>query len=256
MAIKPHRVTHPMKRLPISALFLACAAGQLAAQVMPPWLTPYPGGTPESKRTERAVESSYSVGALPKDVVAHFQKIFDAQGIPIDSIGAPEGFYLHAEPAECNVDISIVRGDKTTAVKVVCASKAGVVQVIMQQTEDRSDQEPAKKTDKPGAKPAGLAWPDWLVRVDGGKPAVRKLDGQWKSTFTAPPPRHDIEVFYMDLLNGHGFQVSENLPSGPEDSGNWLEGTSDPDPKTKRSIDIQIRIKPAGSAFSVEITMQ
>jgi hypothetical protein len=50
--------------------------------------------------------------------------------------------------------------------------------------------------------------------------------------------------------------VSENLPSGPEDSGNWLEGTSDPDPKTKRSIDIQIRIKPAGSAFSVEITMQ
>jgi hypothetical protein len=60
----------------------------------------------------------------------------------------------------------------------------------------------------------------------------------------------------MDLLNGHGFQVSENLPSGPEDSGNWLEGTSDPDPKTKRSIDIQIRIKPAGSAFSVEITMQ
>jgi hypothetical protein len=60
----------------------------------------------------------------------------------------------------------------------------------------------------------------------------------------------------MDLLNGHGFAVSENLPSGLDDYGNWLEGTSDPNPKTKRSTVIQIRMKPAGQKFSVEITVQ
>jgi hypothetical protein len=246
-----------MKRLLISVLFMASAAGQLGAQVMPSWLTAYPGATPENNRTDTAVSSSYTVAAMPKDVVAHFQKIFDAQGIPIDSIGAPEGFYLHAEPAECNVDISIVRGDKDTAVKVICKSKAGVVQqIIMQPVEDQSDQQPGKDAARPGAKPGLLVWPDWLVRVDGGKPAVRKVGNQFKGTFTADPPRHDIEVFYMDLLNGHGFAVSENLPSGLDDYGNWLEGTSDPNPKTKRSTVIQIRMKPAGQKFSVEITVQ
>jgi hypothetical protein len=251
-----------MKRILICVLFMGCAAGQLAAQVMPPWLTPYPGATPKSNRTDNTVESSYSVTAVPNDVLAHFQKVFDAQGIPFDSIGAPEGYYLHAEAPECNLEISMVRGGDHTAVKVTCTSKAGVMQrmvvVPVRGQDDEQAADPMKKSDKPaapGAK-AALVWPDWLVRVDGAKPPVQKLAGQLKSTFTAAGPRHDIESFYMDLLNAHDYQVSENLPSAADDVGNWLLGTSEPDPKTKHKTVIRIKIRPAGQKLSVDITVE
>jgi hypothetical protein len=254
-----------MKRILICGLFMACAAGQLGAQMMPVWLTPFPGATPESKRTDTTVEASYSVAAVPKDVLAHFQKVFDGEGIPIDSIGAPEGFYLHAEAPECNLEISIVRSGANTAVKVKCTSKAGSVQrMVVVPVGDQADPEPAnpmKKFDKPvppGGKagPPVLSWPDWLVRVDGAKAPVRKLPGELKSTFVAAGPRHDIESFYMDLLNAHDYQVSENLPMGSDDSGNWLLATSAADPKTKHATVIRVKMKPAGQNFEVEITME
>jgi len=257
-----------MKRMLICVLFLCCAAGQLGAQMMPVWLTPYPGTTPESKRTDTTVEASYSVAAVPKDVLAHFQKVFDNQGIPIDSIGAPEGFYLHADASECNLEISIVRSGASTAVKVICKSKAGSVQRMVvvpvggqEEQGDQAPSNPMKKFDKPvapGAKagPPVLSWPDWLVRVDGAKAPVRKLQGEMKSTFVAAGPRHDIESFYMDLLNAHDYQVTENLPMGSDDSGNWLLATSAPDPKTKHATVIRVKIKPAGQNLEVDITMQ
>jgi hypothetical protein len=251
-----------MKRILIGVLFVGFAAGQLAAQVMPAWLTPYPGATPQSKRTDTTVESSYSVTAVPNDVLAHFQKVFDGQGVPFDSIGAPEGYYLHAEAPECNLEISMVRGGDHTAVKVTCTSKAPMVQrMVVVPVGGKDDEQPAnpmKKSDKPvapGAKPA-LAWPDWLVRVDGAKAPVQKLSGQLKSTFTAAPPRHDIESFYMDLLNAHDYQVRENLPMGSDDVGNWLEGTSEPDPKTKHKTVIRIKMRPAGQRLTVDITLE
>jgi hypothetical protein len=249
-----------MKRLPVFALFLLCAAGQLAAQVMPPWLTPYPGGSPETKRTNTTVESSYTVGAAPKDVLAHFQKLFDAQGIPIDSIGAPEGFYLHAEPAECNFDIAIVHGDKGTAVKVTCASKAGAAPpVILQQpAPEETGPEPPKKPGPAGGKTGvpALVWPKWMTRVDGSKLAGRKLGGQFRGAYGTAGPARDILSFYLDLLNAHDYQVSEVLPTAADDYGNSLVATSEPDLKAGKKTVIRVKVRPAGGNLEVEITMQ
>ena len=257
-----------MRRLPIFLLLLACAAGQLAAQgapVMPAWLVPYPGASAQSKTTETTVESSYTISAAPKEVLAHFQKLFDSQGIPIDFIVAPEGFYLHAEAPECNLDISILHGDKGTAVKMTCTSKVGTVQkVVMASMEDQSDREaanPAKTADKPvspGGKvaAAGLSWPAWLVRVDGAKLAVQKVAGQLKSSFTAAGPRGDIEAFYIDLLDTNNYQVTKRLPVTADEYGPWVEGTSEPDAKSGKKMVIRVKIRPEGQDFRVEITME
>jgi len=255
-------VTKTMKRLLILMLFLGGAAGQAAAQVMPVWLAPFPGATPENKRTDTTVASSYSVAALPKDVLSHFQKAFDAQGIPIDSIGAPEGFYLHAEAPECNLEISIVRSDKATAVKVTCTSKVGTVQRIVAEPApdmvDEKPENPMKKFDKPvppDAK-AALIWPVWLVRVDGARLSAQKVAGLLKSSFTAAGPRADIDAFYTDLLDTNSYQVTKGLPMGPDDSGTSLQGSSEPDAKTGKKTVIRIKIRPDGGDFHVEITMQ
>jgi hypothetical protein len=232
--------------------------GQLAAQVMPPWLKPYPGVSPETKRTNTTVESSYVVSAAPKDVVAHFQALFDDQGIPIDSIGAPEGFYLHAEPAECNVDIAILHNDKGTSVKVTCASKMGSAPppIMMQANPGDAEPDAAKKPGAAGAKASALVWPDWLTRVDGAKLAGRKVGSQFKGAYTTAEAAKDILSYYMDLLNSHDYQVSEVLPTGADDYGNSLLATLEPATKTGHKTVITVKLKPAGGSFAVEIGIQ
>jgi hypothetical protein len=118
-----------------------------------------------------------------------------------------------------------------------------------------------KKFDKPvppGAKPAvaALAWPAWLVRVDGARLPVQKLAGQMKSSFTTEGPSRDIEAFYTDLLDTNDYRVSKGLPSGADDVGTLLLGTSEPDAKSGKRTVIRVRIKPEGENFHVEITMQ
>jgi hypothetical protein len=256
-----------MRRLLISVLTLTLAAGGIAAQGVPPmpvWILPFPGATAQTKTTDNAVEASYQVTALPKDVLVHFQKLFDDQGIPIDSIGAPEGFYLHAEAPECNLDISIVRVAGNTAVKVTCAARSRTVErAVMEPVQEQPPEAPAnpmKKFDKPvppGAKVAATVnWPVWLVRVDGAKLAVQKLAGEMKSSFVAGGPKSDLEAFYTDLLDTNDYRVTKGLPTGPEDFGGSLLATSEPDAKTGKRNVIRVRIKPEGQDFRVEITMQ
>jgi hypothetical protein len=256
-----------MKRLLVSVLALTCAAGELAAQgapLMPAWIVPFPGASAQSKARDNAVESSYQAAALPKDVLAHFQKLFDDQGIPIDSIAAPEGFYLHAEAQECNLDISIVRAGGNTTVKVTCAAKSVNVQrVVTEPVQDKPEEAPGnpmKKFDKPvapGAKtPVALSWPSWLVRVDGAKLAAQKVAGELKSSFTAEGPRRDLEAFYTDLLDTNNYTVTKTLPTTADEYGSSLLGSSEPEAKTGKRTVIRVRIKPEAENFHVEITMQ
>ena len=240
-------------------VLLAGAASALDAQVMPPWLTTYPGATPQTKRTNTTVEATFTTAGSTMEVLSYYRKAFDAQGVPIDFIGAPEGVYLHAEPAECNVDIAILQADKQTSVKITCATKAGTVaHVSMEPVAGAADEDAEKKPAAGDAKPKApvLTWPEWMTKVDGSKLAGHKVGSQFKGTYTTTSSRDEIERFYIELLDSNNFAASKSLPTGVEDSGNTIEGRSDPDPKTKHATVIQVKTRPSGQGFAVEITVE
>lgn len=267
-----------MRRLLIPFLFTACSMMQAGAQNgapvapgMPSWVVVYPGTTAQDRQTGDGVESSYVVGATMGEVLEHFRKLFAAEGLPFNPESTGDGFFIRAKAPECDLAISIRRRNThaaeddqpESAVKVTCSAKQGstmaTIWVPVQDKPKPETTEVMKKFDKPyyPAPKTGpsLRWPSWLVEVDGSKPAVQRLSGELKSTFTAAPPRGDIEYFYSGLFDLHDYQVSKGVSPAAQ-FGSWLQATADPDPELGRKVVIWIKIKPVGGNFNVEITVK
>jgi len=267
-----------MRRLLVPFLFAAFSMMQAGAQTgapvapgMPSWVVAFPGATAQERQTGDGVELSYAVGATMNEVLAHFRKLFEQKRLAFDPESTGDGFFIRSKVPECDLAISIRRrnshaaeDDQTeTAVKVTCSAKpgttVGTVWVPVQDKPKPDTTEGMKKFDKP-VYPApktgpGIRWPSWLVEVDGSKPGVQRLSGALKCTFTAAPPRGDIEYFYSGLLDSHDYHVSKGVSPAAQ-FGSWLQATADPDPELGRKVVIWIRIKPVGANFNVEITVQ
>jgi len=267
-----------MRRLLIPILFAACSVMEAGAQAgtpvapgMPTWVVVFPGATAQARQAGDGVESSYVVGATMNEVLAHFRKLFAQKGLAFDPESTGDGYFIRAKASECDLAISIRRRNAhvveddqpETAVKVTCSAKqgssVGTVWVPVQDKPKPDTTEGMKKFDKPYYPPPktgpGIRWPAWLVEVDGAKPAVQRLPGQLKGTFTAAPPRGDIEYFYSGLLDSHDYHVSKGVSPAAQ-FGSWLQATADPDPELGRKVVIWIKIKPVGGNFNVEITVQ
>ena len=257
-----------MRRLLICGVLVGCAATLCRAQSapeMPTWLAPYPGVTAENRQTVSDAEAAYTVGAPVSDVLGHYRKLVMQKGLAFKPNDTGDGFFVRVAAAECDLAISIRARDAETAVKVTCSPKAPLderlVQLPAHETGPTKETTAMKKFDKPvypAAKPAAVAlvWPVWLVRVDGAKLEVRRLQGQLKSTFTSAPTREDIESFYAKLLDAHNYKVTKGLAAAPDQFGSWLQATADPDPALGRKVVIWIKIRPAGKDFDVEISVQ
>jgi hypothetical protein len=175
-----------------------------------------------------------------------------------------DGFFVRVAAAECDLAISIRARAAQTEVKVTCSPKAPLderlVQLPAHETGAPKETTSMKKFDKPvypdAKAQAALVWPAWLVRVDGARLEVRRLQGQLKSTFTSAPTREDIESFYAKLLDAQNYKVTKGQAAAPDQFGSWLQATADPDPAMGRKVVIWIKIKPAGKDFDVEITVQ
>ena len=258
-----------MSRLLLSiACATACALGQFVTPVpsaMPAWLVPYLGASPKNRRIGNSVESSYIVSAPPRDIVAHFRTLFESAGLPFQPSPMGYGFLIRESAPECSLAIDIRRLDPNTEVKVTCSPRLASTERIENQyaqaRTERSQNNGMKKYDSPvypqvkAAQPP-LAWPSWLVRVDGAKLSVQKLSGQLKSNFMSGPPREGIEYFYAELLKSHGYRVTQGLAAVPEQFGSWLQATADPDSELGRRVSIWVKIKPDGQNFAVEISLQ
>jgi hypothetical protein len=260
-----------MRRLLLPFLFATCGLAQTVAPAMPSWVVVFPGATAQDRQTGSGVESSYEVGAKMDEVLAHFRKLFASKGLAFDPESTGDGFFIRAKTPECDLAISIRRridhaaedDQAETAVKVTCTEKqgssVGTVWAPVQDKPKPETTEVMKKFDKPYYPPPktgpGLRWPSWLVEVDGAKPVVQRLSGQLKSTFTAAPPRADIEYFYAGLLDSHDYHLSKGVSPAAQ-FGSWLQATADPDPELGRKVVIWIKIKPVGGNFNVEITVQ
>jgi len=257
-----------MPRLWMCALSVACAAAQFVTPVpaeLPAWLAPYPGANPANRKMANSVESSYTVAAPARDVLAHFRSLFASAGVTFrpDSMGY--GFFIRAAAPECDLAISIQRRDPGTSVKVNCSPRLAVndrmANLHEQERAEHAQSDPMKKFDSPvypQPKPpeAPLTWPSWLVRVDGARLPVEKHPGQLRSSFTSLPTREAIQAFYADLLGSHNFRVTRSVAQVSEKSGSWVEGSSGPDNEFGRRVVIWVKIRPAGKDFVVDISMQ
>ena len=256
-------------------LALACAAALAGGQAhlqMPSWLVPYPGATAETKQLSDGVEVSYFAAATPPEVIAWFKKVFAENGLKIEPMPTGDGYFARVDAPECGLAVSIraraghssLDDPPETAVKVTCEEKAPVgTGAAWQSVKDppvRETTDVMKKFDKPvypdAKAAAALRWPSWLVAVDGGRLPVERFSGLLKSSFAAAPPRYATEVFYADLLDAHGYRVNKSPGNSPAVFGSWVEGTADPDAEMGRKTVIWVKIKPAGQAFHVEITVQ
>jgi len=260
-----------MRRLLLGFLFAGCAVAQTVAPGMPSWVVVFPGATAQERQTGDGVESSYVVGATMSEVLEHFRRLFEQKRLAFDPESTGDGVFIRSKVPECDLTISIRRRNfhaaeddpPETAVKVTCSAKqrsaVGTILVPVQDKPKPDTTEGMKKFDKPyyptPKTGPGIQWPPWLVEVDGSKPAVQKLSGELKSTFTAAPPRGDVEYFYASLFDSHDYHVSKGVSPAAQ-FGSWLQATADPDPELGRKVVIWIKIKPAGGNFKVEITVQ
>ncbi|HVO97844.1 MAG TPA: hypothetical protein VMT15_07245 [Bryobacteraceae bacterium] len=256
-----------MSRLFLCALFMAWAAAQFVTpvpSVMPAWVVPYPGASAANRHMGNAVESTYTVAAPPHDVLTHFRTLFASAGLPFQPDPMGGGFLIRAAAPECDIDVTIQRRDPQTAVRVTCsprlAANERMADLRAQQRAEHAQGDPMKKFDtpvypQPKAPQAPLAWPSWLVRVDGATLPVERFPGQLKSSFMSTPTREGIQAFYADLLAAHNYRVTQGLAAVPEKFGSWVQGSANPDQLGRRVV-IWIKIRPVGKDFAVELSLQ
>jgi hypothetical protein len=261
-------VSNLTSRLLISALSMSCAAAQFVTPVpavMPAWLVPYPGASAQNRQILNTVESTYTIAGPPRDILAHFRTLFASAGLPFQPDAMGYGFLIRATAPECDLDISIRRRDPDTWTKVTCsprlAANERMANLRAQQRSENAQSDPMKKFDtpvypQPKAAVAPLAWPSWLLRVDGARLSVEKLPGQLRSSFTSSPTREGIQAFYADVLNAHNYRVTQGLAAVPEKFGSWVQGTADPDHELGRRVVIWVKIRPVGQNFTVDLALQ
>jgi len=257
-----------MGRLLCFALTTAWAAAQFVTptpSVMPSWVVPYPGAVPQTRQMWNTVESSYTVSsAAPHDVLAHFRTLFASARVPFQPDPMGGGFVIRAALPECDLDIGIRRRDPDTTVKVTCSPRlADTQRIVDEHAQERARQiqnDPMKKFDSPvypqPKSVVALEWPSWLVCVDGSKLAVQKFPGILKSSFTSQPTREAIQAFYANLIGSHGYRVSQGLAAVPEKFGSWVQATAEKDSELGRRVVIWVKIRPAGSDFAVDLSVQ
>jgi hypothetical protein len=236
-------------------ILIALAPSILAAAppMIPAWLAPYPGASPQTRESPVLLESSYSVSAPVHEVTAYYRNLFDSAGLAFEKSTFGYGLTISAAPPECDLSISIRRRDAGSEVRVTCAMKMPGTERIREQrataeAERQSRGDPMKRFDNPVySEQTAPVWPSWLVRVDGAALEYRKAAGRLVSTFASQPTREAIAAFYSALLTAHGYRMSGG--------GSWLVATARPDLDLGRNTTIWVKVKPAGSLLTVELSV-
>ncbi|HLN03830.1 MAG TPA: hypothetical protein VK335_31375 [Bryobacteraceae bacterium] len=269
-----------MKRLLCAAAFLAVPVPLLCQLAMPTWLATYPGATAETNTSSALLEVTYTTAATPDAVSEHYRKLFEAEGLPFVPNSDGMGVTIRGAAQECDLLITIHGQRDGTFVSVSCAAKsqasestavptvitttgsgtgkkasrhAHVLGQSRAQTEEDFKNKAAETMAENQARVAEfhqrtysdapappLVWPDWLVHMDGAKPALEQCsaqgnDGCLGSKYRSSAPMTAIYKFYMELLKAHGYAVDRaRMGTGQTQSGirqnadGYVEGSNYP----------------------------
>lgn len=112
-------------RAPILIACILPLIGQQPPLALPSWLTPYPGANPETTASSPTLtEARYSTDSKPADLIAHYQKLFDAAGLHFTSNFDGAGTSMRATSAECDLLIKVREEGTGTVARVSCAAKS------------------------------------------------------------------------------------------------------------------------------------
>ena len=112
-----------MKRLPVLIAIVACVSGQTPLSI-PSWLVSFPGTTPQTKTSSGYFESTYEVSAKPQEIITHYKKLFEAQGLPFQPNFDGMGTAIRGETREYSLLLLIRPQGSGSWVQVSGAAKS------------------------------------------------------------------------------------------------------------------------------------
>jgi len=222
-------------------LFALTAAFSQAPFSMPAWLENYPGANATLQAGDSSAEVSYIVDAQPAEVVAHYRKLFEAQGLAFQPNPDGMGTSIRVAARECDLLILIRSRAEGTYAKVSCTAKAdavaappvGKVEILkgdsktqaqavwQERIRQHAEQYPPEKfnKDKHDMPAPPLVWPDWLTHIRGA--ALKPTSGvdpahyaYMKEQYTTNIPMTEIFDFYRNLLTAHGYRPRAEMATG------------------------------------------
>jgi len=99
-----------------------------------------------------------------------------------------------------------------------------------------------------------LVWPDWLVQMDGAKPALEPCasqgnDGCLRSKYRTTAPMTAIYKFYTELLKSHGYAVDRaGIGTGQtqsgirQNAGGYVEGSNYPNGSPGARSEVRVNL--------------
>ncbi|MGA2653159.1 MAG: hypothetical protein ABSF28_21765 [Terracidiphilus sp.] len=254
-------------------LFALVPAFSQTAFTLPPWLVSYPGTNPKVYSSDSFAQTSYVVDAEPADVVEHYRKLFEAQGLAFQPNPDGMGMTIRVAAKECDLFIQIRRREERTVTKVTCSGKVDPSSIQAPENPNiemitgitppppkakpgeltGSDQQgqtlaPIKVNKAPHPMPAPpLVWPGWLGQVRGQalKPMVSAdstRNRYLKAKYTTDAPATEIFDFYRNLLMDHDYRPRGGLATGGGAQPMGIEGVNyvDGAPGANSTIEISI----------------
>jgi len=229
-------------------LFAIAPAFCQTAFTLPPWLVSYPGTNPKVYSSDNFAQTSYVVDAQPGEVVDHYRKVFEAQGLAFQPNPDGMGTTIRIATKECDLFIQIRKRDEGTFTKVTCSGK--VDPSSMQASENpniemvtgitppppkahakgdgkQEDLPPGSTQSSKGPHniPAtALLWPSWLTNLSGFELSpVLTSDSRGssflKAEYDATGSMTEIFDFYRKLLQDHDYRSSGTPAAGRAAAG-------------------------------------
>ena len=213
---------------------------------MPSWLENYPGANATVQAGDSSAEASYAVDAQPAEVVAHYRKLFESQGLTFQPNPDGMGTSIRVAAKECDLLILIRSRAEGTYAKVSCTAKVdavaapptGKVEVLkgdskaqaqaawQERIRQHEEEFPPEKfnKEKHDMPAPPLVWPDWLTHVRGApltpKSGVDPAKYEFMTArYTTNVPMTEIFDFYRGLLLAHGYRPKAEIATGHTQSG-------------------------------------
>ena len=196
-------------RTALALLALARALAQEAPE-FPSWLQNYPGAAPEARISGLVRESTYTVAALPADVLAHYRKELEGAGIAFEATPTS----LRASARECDLLVRITAVPEGASVDATCTAIHWT----------RVHASPLPRRERHDAPAPPLVWPAWLTHIDNKDLRLQTTanpagDAMLTARYTTTVPMTELYQFYRDLLSVHEYPTRSRLQTGHTQTG-------------------------------------
>ena len=253
------------------------SAALAADLVLPEWLAPYPGASPNTQASAGLIESSYTADGTPSEVTAHYQKELAAAGVTFQSNDDGMGIAMRASTPECDLLIRVRERGGATFVSATCSEKSSAPAQAtylpnVRPMPNRSalppiPRDPSVQRGQPMARmknfdepvqpqpqtPLVLKWPSWLVHMPSADHGLqiqrKKYEGgieYLESSYVTSAPMTSIYDFYATVLKANGFYVSGHVGTGStsthvqQNAEGSVEGRLSPNGVGKGTLKIRV----------------